>query len=57
LTVQFTKMGILMADNPQEKAKKSEKIDSKYTVEYEDGTYTITNELTKEISILNTQDK
>lgn len=46
-----------MADNPQEKTKKSEKIDSKYTVEYEDGTYTITNELTKEISILDTQDK
>lgn len=34
--------------NPQ----KNEKIDSKYTVEYEDGVYTITNELTKEISTL-----
>ena len=34
-----------------------EPIDSKYTVEYEDGVYTIVNELTKETSILDTGNK
>lgn len=43
--------------NPKKNEPTDEPIDSKYTVEYEDGVYTIVNELTKETSILDTGNK
>lgn len=44
--------------NPKKSEQTDEqKIDSKYTVEYEDGVYTIVNEVTKEISILDAGNK
>lgn len=42
-----------MVDNMKPRKNEEQKVNnSKYTVEYEDGVYIITNEVTKEISIL-----